>query len=164
MELINRLKGTAPQYLNTYKELIARFTLAQGGTAGTATEQERWSQGKYFSTQYEIYMYATVLGLKRGYKIPLTAGVEKSKFIELRAWQPVDVADYIIMGIIAESDVDLNTVEEMEEKEIDGIVGKLRREIEEYANGGFDIINSKLNDDAMFFENNENCFLDLINP
>lgn len=162
MELINRLKGTSPQYLNAYKELIARFTLAQGGMAGTATEQERWSQGKYFSTQYEIYMYAAIMGLKRSYKIPLTSGVEKSKFIELRAWQPTDVADYLIMGVMAQSDIDFNALEDMEEKEIDGIVGKLRREIEEYANGGFDIINSKMTDDAAFFENNENCFLDLL--
>src|SRR6185312_16199455 len=111
MEFIKRLKDRAPEYLSIYRDLITQFTLVQGGTAGTASEQDKWSQGKYFSTQYEIYMYVTILGLKRGYQVPLLPGVEKSKFIEMRSWQPSEIADYIIMAVLSESDVDLSEIE-----------------------------------------------------
>ena len=65
MELIKRIKDRAPEYPAYYKELISKLTITQGGMAGTASEREKWEQGKYFSTVYEIYMYATILGLKK---------------------------------------------------------------------------------------------------
>lgn len=163
MEFIKRLKDRAPEYLSIYKDLITRFTLIQGGTAGTASEIDKWGQGKYFSTQYEIYMYATILGLKRKYRVPLLGGADKSKFIEMRSWQPVEISEYIIMSVLALSEIDFNTLEDLDEKEVETVLTKLKKDIEEYANGGFDIISARIKDDGSFFENNENCFLDLIN-
>ena len=34
--------------------------------------------------------------------------------------------------------------------------------MEEYANGGFDKIRAKLESEPTFFENNDNCFIDLL--
>jgi hypothetical protein len=34
--------------------------------------------------------------------------------------------------------------------------------MEEYANGGFDKIRAKLESEPSFFDNNENCFIDLL--
>ena len=162
MEFLKRVKDRSPEYDSQYYDMILEFTIEQGGKAGTSTEKDRWKQGKYFSTRYEMYIYAALLGLKKDYKIPITYGTEKSKFIEIRSWQPQDVADYVVMGVIAKSGFDLNEIEDMEEEKIEKKITELKGLLEDYANGGFDIIRSKKETDPSYFLTNENCFIDLL--
>lgn len=162
MELLRKIKDRAPEYNESLEDIISRFTVKQGGRAGTAAESTTWEEGKFFATKYEIYMYAALLGLKNDYKLPISNNAKKTKFIEIKSWQPQDIADYIIMGIIAKSDIDLNDIEEKEDDEVEKEILKLRKLMEEYANGGFDMIRSKLEQDPSFFDNNENCFIDLL--
>ncbi|HBG69687.1 MAG: hypothetical protein A2W93_12015 [Bacteroidetes bacterium GWF2_43_63] len=162
MELLKRIKDRAPEYNSAYEELITKFTVLQGGRAGTSGESSTWEQGKYFGTKYEIYMYAALLGLKMNYRLPIAPNTDKSKFIEVKAWQPYDLADYVVMGLLAKSDIDFNELENMEEKEIEKEISSLKKLLEEYANGGFDKIRAKLEDEPTFFENNDNCFIDLL--
>jgi hypothetical protein len=162
MELLKRIKDRAPEYDATHENLITKFTLVQGGRAGTASDETAWEQGKYFSTKYEIYMYAALLGLKYDYRLPISKDAKKDKFIEIKSWQPSDLADYVIMGIIAKSDLDLNTLEKMEEGEVEKEILGLRKLLEDYANGGLDKIRAKVESDPTFFENNDNCFIDLL--
>ena len=35
--------------------------------------------------------------------MPITTGADTKKFIEIKSWQPYDVADYILMGVLAKS-------------------------------------------------------------
>lgn len=65
MELLKRIKDRAPEYDAQYYQMILDFTIEQGSTMGTSSELDRWKQGKYFSTRYEMYMYAALLGLKK---------------------------------------------------------------------------------------------------
>lgn len=162
MELLKKIKDRAPEYDATHEDLIARFTVGQGGRAGTAAEGVTWEQGKYFSTKYEIYMYATLLGLKNDYRVPLNPSSKKEKFWEIKYWQPQDLADYIVMGVIAKSDIDLIELENKEEKEVEKEILNLRKLMEEYANGGFDKIRAKLEQEPTFFDNNDNSFIDLM--
>ncbi|MBK6473780.1 MAG: hypothetical protein IPI00_17845 [Flavobacteriales bacterium] len=162
MEFLARIKERAPEYDAQYAQMILDYTIEQGGKMGTQTEEAKWKQGKYFSTRYEIYMYAALLGLKKDYSIPIARGTDKKKFIEIKSWQPSEVADYIIMALLAKSDLDLNELEHMEEKEVEDKITELRSLLESYANGGFDIIRAKRDEDAAFFMENENCFLDLL--
>lgn len=162
MEVLKRIKDRSPEYDKKYYDLILEFTIEQGGTMGTSTEEKRWKQGKYFSTRYEIYMYAALLGMKKDYRLPIAKGTEKQKFFEMRSWQPQEITDYIIMGILAKSDLDFNDLEEMEESEVVSKITELRSLLEEYANGGFDLIRAKKEEDHRFFVDNEHCFLDLL--
>ena len=162
MEFLKRIKDRSPEYDSQYYNMILEFTIEQGGKAGTSTEADRWKQGKYFSTRYEMYIYAALLGLKKDYKIPIAYGTEKSKFIEIKSWQPQDVADYVVMGVIAKSGFDLNEIEEMEEEKIEKKITELKGLLEDYANGGFDIIRSKKESEPSYFLTNENCFIDLL--
>jgi hypothetical protein len=162
MELLARIKERAPEYDARYYDMILDYTIEQGGVMGTQTEEARWKQGKYFSTRYEIYMYAALLGMKRDYKLPIPRGTDKRKFIEIKSWQPTEVADYIIMALLAKADIDFNALENMEEKEVEDQIKELRSLLESYANGGLDIIRSKREEDAAFFMENENCFLELM--
>ena len=52
-------------------------------------------------------------------------------------------------------------IEDMEEKDIENEITKLKSLLEEFANGGFDLIRSKKEEEPSFFLN-ENCFLDLL--
>ena len=162
MELLKRIKDRAPEYDNQYYQMILDFTIEQGGKAGTSTEEERWKQGKYFSTRYEMYMYAALLGLKRDYRIPIPYGTEKNKFLEMRSWHPQDITDYIIMALLAKSGLDFNELEYLEEDKVETKIKELRSLLESYANGGFDIIRAKKELDPNYFLNNENCFIELL--
>ncbi len=162
MELINRLKDRAPEYDERYYQLILDFTIEQGDKMGTATEEASYKQGKYFTRRYEIYMYAALMGMKNDYRIEIPKGTSKRKFIEMRAWQPVEITDYIIMGLFAKSDLDFVALENMEAEEVEKELTKLKSLLEEYANGGFDLIRAKREEDPAFFTENENCFLDLL--
>ncbi len=128
---------------------------------GQQTEEERWVQGKHFSAIYEMYMYAALLGLKKDYRLPIPRGTEKQKFEIIENWKHQDVVHYIIMGLIAKSDLDLNALEDMEEEEVEKEITKLRSLLEEYANGGFDLIRARKEEEPAYFLN-ENCFLDLL--
>lgn len=162
MELLKRIKDRAPEYDAQYFQMILDFTIEQGSTMGTSSDVNRWKQGKYFSTRYEMYMYAALLGLKKDYKIPIAYGTPKQKFIEIQFWKPSDITDYVIMGILAKSNIDFNELENLGEEVIEKRITGLRGLLEDYANGGFDIIRSKKEADPAFFEQNDNCFLDLL--
>lgn len=161
MNFLKRLKDRAPEYDAQYFDMILEFTIEQGAGMGRQSEEERWKQGKYFSTRYEMYMYAAVLGLRKDYRLPIVRGTDKQKFIEMRSWQPMEITDYLIMGILAKSYLDFNALEDMEDEDVEKELTKLRSLIEEYANGGFDIIRAKKEEDPSYFLN-ENCFLDLM--
>ena len=162
MELLKRIKDRSPEYDSIHFQMILDFTIEQGGKAGTSTNEERWKQGKYFSTRYEMYIYAALLGLKKDYKLPIAYGTEKNKFIEIRSWQPHDIADYIIMGVISKSNFYLNELENLEEEKVEKKITELKSLLEDYANGGFDIIRAKKESDSAYFLQNENCFIDLL--
>jgi hypothetical protein len=162
MELLKRIKDRVPEYEEQYFQMILDFTIEQGAGMGRSSEEERWKQGKYFSTRYEMYMYAMLLGLKKDYKLPISKGTKKVKFMDIGSWKPTEVADYIIMGVLANSGIDLNQLEELEEDEVESKITGLRSLMEEYANGGFDIIRATREENPAFFDTNENCFIDLL--
>lgn len=162
MDLLKRIKDRAPEYDSQYYDMILNFTIEQGSGMGRSSEEERWKQGKYFSTRYEMYMYATLLGLKKNYRLPIDVpSKDRKKFIEIKSWQPHDVADYIIMGVLAKSKLDFNELENLEEDLVEKKITEQKGLLEEYANGGFDLIHSKMEDEPTFFLN-DNCFLDLL--
>ena len=162
MEFLKKIKDRAPEYDAIHEDLITRFTVAQGGRAGTAGEGTAWEQGKYFSTKYEIYMYAALLGLKNDYRLPLRQDVKKEKFIEIKYWQPQDLTDYVLMGVLAKADLNFNELENKDDKEVEKEILNLRKLMEEYANGGLDKLRAILEQDPSFFESNDNCFIDLL--
>ena len=163
MDLLDRIKTLEPEYDKFYYQFILDFTIEQGGRTGRSTEEEKWERGKYFSTRYEMYMYATLLGMKKGYEIPLEKkGKERKSFIKIDSWKPSYIADYIIMGILGLGDYDLFQMEQMDEEELQNTISNIKKDIEKYANGGLDIIKSKAEEDDTFFVENENSFIDLL--
>lgn len=162
MNLLDEIYKKEPKYSDNYYTFILEFTIQQGGKAGTASEDERYLQGKYFSTRYEIFMYAAFLGLRCDYKLPIAENAKKVKFEKIENWKPRGIADYLIMAVLGKGDYDLFQIEQSEEEEQKNIVRRIIVDIESYANAGFDIIKSKAEEDERFFLDNDNCFIDLL--
>jgi hypothetical protein len=157
MEFIKRFEDRAPVYAKVYREpIVNRFANVGGGK-----ETEMFERGKFFSNVYELYMYAAMLGLKKELP-PAFGGVETQKFIEIRDWKTsTELVRFIEMALIARSDLDLNELENMEEAQVEGTLTELKKLLEEYANGGFDLIYTKVQDEPYFFEN-EYCFVEML--
>jgi hypothetical protein len=66
------------------------------------------------------------------------------------------------MALFEKSDIDLTILGNMETDNFEKELTKLRGLLEEYANGGFDLIRSKKEDNLAFFSVNDNCFMDLL--
>lgn len=162
MELVKKIKDRAPEYDSKFEELIGRFTVLQGGRAGYAGEGVSFDQSKQFTTKYEMFMYAFFLGVRNESRIPFPQQSKKTKFIEIKNWQPADLADYVVLGALALSNIEFIELEKMEAPEIEKEISNIRLIIEEYANGGFEILNYKFDNDPDFFANNDNCFIDLL--
>ena len=62
MELLKRIKDRSPEYDEQYYQMILEYTIEQGAGMGRTSEEERWKQGKYFSTRYVMYMYDALRG------------------------------------------------------------------------------------------------------
>ncbi len=162
MDFLDKIKLREPEYDEKYYDFILKFTSEQGASMGRSTEEEQYELGKYFSTRYEMYMYATLLGLRKGYKVPLEKGTNKRSFIAINSWKPTIIADYIIMSVLALGDYDFFKLEELDIKELEKIITTIKNDIEAYANGGFEIIYSKSEEDEAYFVENENSFIDLL--
>lgn len=157
MEFIKRFEDRAPVYAKTYREsIVNRFANVGGGK-----DADTFERGKFFSNVYELYMYAAMLGLKKNYRIPLE-DIETQKFIEIRDWKTSsELVRFIEMALIARSDLDLNELENMEEAQVEKKLTEMKELLEEYANGGFDLISAKIQEEPYFFEN-EYCFVEML--
>lgn len=71
------------------------------------------------------------------------------------------MVNFILMALLAKSGLDLNELEEMEEKQVEAELTGLSKLLEEYANGGFNLIQTKLKQEPSFFDN-EFCFLTML--
>lgn len=162
MNLLDRIQIKEPRYDAKYYQFILDYTIEQGSRMGTSSEKEKWERGKYFSTRYEMYMYATLLGLRKDYKLPLDNSTDKKSFIKIGSWKPETISNYIIMSVLAKGDYDLFALEDLEESELENKLTEIKLDIETYANGGFDIIYSKAQEDQNYFIENDNSFIDLL--
>lgn len=161
VDLIKEFEDKAPKYSTRYRELIEKFARKNARDFRESGE-DVFELGKYFSNFYEFYMYAAFLGLNNDYELPLEPSDEAVKFIEIRDWKPEDLRRFLLMGLIAKSNLDMNAIEDMEDNEIKKEVRGLVNKLEGYANGGFDIIQNRLSDEPHLFES-DSCFVRLLN-
>lgn len=150
--LLDRFNKKTPHYPNAYREMIDKISRKKAFDTSVGTEEERFAQGKVFGSYYECFIYATLLGIRKGYRIPFDRS-NGSKFIEIEAWRPRQVTQYIFMSLLALSDVNLSSLEELDEEHTDKKAFELMQLMEEFAHGGFDLMKSKLIEEPHLFEN-----------
>lgn len=145
--LIDILGGKDPLYSNQHRPLMEKYAMV-GGNAEKLKEQT----GRHFSNVYEFYMYAAIIGMRKDYRLPLSDGA-KSNFWQISNWKPNDMVHYLLMGLLDKCGTDFNEFEDMTHEKAIVFTTDLKVILEEYANGGFDIIQTKLRDDRYYFDN-----------
>lgn len=148
--LYDRFLKKTPFYPIRYRaSILDRFSRIGGGP-----EEEKFERGKFFANYYECYLYAAFLGIQQNYKIDLTnRSQEGQKFIEIEFWKYSDLVQFLFLSLLVLKNKSLISYDEMEEDQQDIAALELVYLLEAYANGGFDLINSKLQEDPNYFNN-----------
>lgn len=163
-DIIEDLGRKTPRYSMKHRKLIE--SLARKGAIDYHEKTEKsYDLGKFFTNFYEFYIYAAFIGLYTKNPVPLSPDYETNTFkVPMREWTSNDampVVKYLWMAVLTTSEIDLNALEDMDTKEIEKEMKGIKDRIEAYANGGFEFINSKVEEDQAFFED-EDCFVKLL--
>lgn len=146
--IVQKLKIKEPRYAKQYEYLFERFSRKGGGS-----EEDRQDRVKVFAKNYELYMYAFFLGLRKHKNLPLE-GRDKSpsNVMNIEAWRPERLRDFLIACTLAEANTPLIDYETMSESELDKHSSELRSIVEAYTNGGFSILDQAFKEDKAYFE------------
>ena len=155
--LLELIKNRAPRYSEKYDALIKKFSQFGGGS-----KDDKFAEGRYFSNAYEIYIYAVFIGLYNENPLPVASEDKLKKFWEIKNWKPQSIVDTLISGIIGQSNIDLYDLTKGDESLIKSSIDEIIDLMEKYANGGFEFLQSKYDEDSGAFDDNENVFLELI--
>ena len=97
-----------------------------------------------FGPYYEIFIYAMMLGIKQGQRLPLPPRDYTKDFLEIGKWKrDSSLVDFLLMVIFTQTDdlkVDWNELEDMENDELNKVVSNVVTVIEEYANAGLEYL------------------------
>jgi hypothetical protein len=147
-EWLNYIQDRRPEYAVSRKPLIERFA-NKGNSKGDFTQ---------FGPVYQIFMYAFMLGFHQHERIPLPRPAsERTPFLEIGKWRPDGLVDYLLMlllshpPILKEAEIDFVAMEDMTEEEVKSKFNHLIKIMEEYANGGFSIIQERYDSNPYFF-------------
>jgi hypothetical protein len=154
-----------PKYSLKFKPLFEKLSQKYG-----AEGEKKNSRGKYFSNNYELYIYAFFLGLYKGKKIPLLEDEEKEDFSHpIDRWGSkstnsrkdfTELQDYMFMAVVAETEFDFHRMEIGKDTSA-SVTKKLITTFESYANGGLHLISESYEDSSNFFLK-PTAFLDFI--
>jgi hypothetical protein len=159
-DIIEQFKKKSPDYDSVYYESIVQRFAVVGGDKGR--EDEKQKKGKFFSNVYELYIYLAFLGISKNHAIPFITGAKRNHFIKMNEWtQHRELLHFLIMALLTKSAVDFNALENMDSKGIDDFLTQLKRDLEEYANGGFELLHQKMKEDPDYFKD-DNCFINLL--
>lgn len=151
-KLIENFEKKEPRYPNQYRELIEKLSRKKDVSISAGTDEEQLERGKAFGNFYECYMYALTIGLKTNRKIQFDRS-NGTKFLIINQWKPEDIRRYFFMSLLALSEDDLEAYEDIKDEEANEKANQLLDLMEQYAYGGFDVINSKITDDPEYFSN-----------
>lgn len=154
-EFKNTITIKRPRYANSRIPVIE--VLANKGS--------RKSEYSQFGPIYELYIYAFMLGLKKDLRLPLPPRELTSDFMEIGKWKrDSSLVDFLLMMVFTRSEeigFDWNELEDMNESELNSVIGKIISFIEEYANGGLKYLHKLMEDGKL--ENSHYMFIDLYN-
>ncbi len=144
MSLVAELSDKRLKYKITHrKSIMDRFSDVQGS--------QRTIDRKYFSQLWESYTWAAIIGFINDKKVPLGSGGTDNAFkFSVIYNNGGELADALILLALSKSRKDYKALIDADE---------IIKVIEEYANGGFEIIQSKLREDDSYF-NNPDAFIE----
>ncbi len=158
-ELTQLILNRRPRYNGRYKPLVERLS-----NKGDVTGRGDFSK---FGTYYQTFMFAYVVGLRLGERVPLTKQDEKVDFAPISAWRPGPLRDFMLVTLLnrAERLEDSHwtwlSLEDSSREDVDNFVTVLVREMEAYANRGFAYLQEKWDREQYAF-NSAFVFVDIL--
>lgn len=148
-----------PKYAKHRLELISKFAY-YGGDKGDAVKKQE--AAKHFSNVYEFYIYAALLGLTNEHTMSIE-DAPRDTFNDMSEWKREynELGQFLFLSLLAKEDIDLNALEDMEDSEVQKRIVDLRPKFEAYAEGGFDLIATRLREEPEFFDS-DYCFVHLL--
>jgi hypothetical protein len=137
-----------PRYKAQYRALIEAIS-NKGDSSGKGDFSS-------FGAFYQTYMYAFVLGYKLGTPKYIPGNEKTDDFFVFSNWKPTSIRDYTIMLLLNKSEeFGFNWVEleNASEDAINSFVTELMRQMEGYANAGFEYLQNKWDHENMKFRN-----------
>lgn len=137
-----------PRYRMQYRTLIEAIS-----NKGDSTGKGDFSS---FGAFYQTYMYAFIIGYQLGIPKFIKGNDKTDDFFVFSNWKPTSIRDYIIMLLLNKSQefgfkwIDL---ENASDETISTFVTELIRQMEGYANAGFEYLYYKWNNENMKFRN-----------
>ncbi|MCQ2244007.1 MAG: hypothetical protein MJZ32_07085 [Bacteroidaceae bacterium] len=147
-QLKNIIENKKPHYSAKYRALMDAISV-KGDTSGEGCAST-------FGAYYQTYMYAFIIGLRLNKKKPLEPKEEKLDFAPISSWKPVNVKDFILMTMmnrVEEFSTPWNWLglEEDSEESLQQFAVIFMREIEAYANAGFEYLQDKWDNQRTMF-------------
>ncbi len=148
-QLRNLVGQKRPRYKTQYRSLIE----------GISNKGDSSGKGDFssFGAFYQTFMYAFIIGYKQGTCKYILPNEPVSDFIaSFDLIKPTPIRDYIIMLLLNESEKFGFTWIELEnasEDVINTFVTELFRQMEGYANAGFEYLQNKWDNENMKFRN-----------
>lgn len=164
IDLIEELGKKNPRYSLKHRKLIQGFA-RKGAINYHESGEKSYDLGKFFTNFYEFYIYATYIGIYIKNPVPISDNEETKIFgVPMRDWSSngcASTVQYLWMTILVLAELDLNSLENMEQKDVEKEMRNIVRLIEAYANGGFEFINSQAEENPAFFDDDD-CFVKLL--
>jgi hypothetical protein len=137
-----------PRYKEQYRPLIESIS-KKGDTTGKGDFSS-------FGAFYQTYMYAFIIGYKLGKQNLIHTNEKANEFFVFSQWSPTSIRDYIVMLLLNKSD-DFGfkwiELENASAELIDAFVTELIRQMEGYANAGFEYLQNKWDNENIKFRN-----------
>ena len=110
-----------------------------------------------FGPVYETYMYAFIIGYKLGTPKYFQKGETTEQFNNFVDWKPTSIRDFILMLLLNDTEkygvpFSWFELENANEETIDNFISELFRQMEGYANAGFEYLQNKLDNEKIEFE------------
>ena len=144
MSLVTELSDKRLKYKVNYRTSIMDKL---SGVQGSQSTIDR----KYFSQLWECYTWAAIIGFINNKRVPLGSGGSDTAFkFSVIYNNGGELADALILLALSKSKKGYKALIDSDE---------IVKVIEEYTNGGFEIIQSKLREDDSYF-NNPDTFIE----
>lgn len=133
----DKILDLRPHYSDRYRSMIDAIS----------NKQEKVGKGDIaqFGAYYQTYMYACIIGLRLGKPKYLEANDKLWEFALMQKWKPTQIRDYVIMMLFNRSNdfgYDWMDLEDASDETITAFTHAFEREMEGYANRGFEYINN----------------------
>lgn len=136
-----------PRYKEQYRALIDNIS-KKGDSSGKGDFSS-------FGAFYQTYMYAFIIGYKLGKQNFIKSFEKTNEFSLLSQWNPISIRDYIVMLLLNKSeDFGFKWIE-LENASVDTIdifITEFIRQMEGYANAGFEYLQNKWDNEKIEFQ------------